>query len=104
VQGGGELLDALDRGEVDLATLPADVLPEEFRGMTKEQREARVAAKRKERKGLQERLDKLLAARAEHVAAERRRLAADGKADAFDAEVAKTVRDQAGRKGIDYAR
>jgi hypothetical protein len=38
------------------------------------------------------------------VAAERRRLAADGKADAFDAEVAKTVRDQAGRKGIDYAR
>jgi Mg-chelatase subunit ChlD len=104
VQGGGELLDALDRGEVDLATLPADVLPEEFRGLTKEQREARVAAKRKERKGLQEKLDKLLAARAEHVAAERRRLAADGKADAFDAEVAKTVREQAGRKGIDYAR
>lgn len=102
VQGGGELLDALDRGEVDLATLPADDLPEEFRGLTKDEREARVAAKRKERKGLQEKLDKLLAARAEHVAAERRRLAADGKADAFDAEVAKTVREQAGRKGIEY--
>ena len=104
VQGGGELLDALDRGEVDLATLPADVLPEELRGLSQAEREARVAAKRKERKGLQEKLDKLLAARAEHVAAERRRLAADGKADAFDAEVAKTVREQAGRKGIDYAR
>ena len=104
VQGGGELLDALDRGEVDLATLPTDDLPEEFRGLTKEEREARVAAKRKERKGLQERLDKLLAARSAHVAAERRRLAAEGKADAFDAEVAKTVREQAGRKGIDYAR
>jgi uncharacterized protein YegL len=104
VQGGGELLDALDRGEVDLATLPADVLPEELRGLSQAEREARVAATRKERKGLQEKLDKLLAARAEHVAAERRRLAADGKADAFDAEVAKTVREQAGRKGIDYAR
>ena len=80
------------------------MLPEELRGLSQEEREARVAATRENRKKLQTRLDKLLAARAEHVAAERRRLAADGKADAFDAEVAKTVRDQAGRKGIDYAR
>jgi len=79
VQGGGELLDAIERREVDLATLPADELPEEL-------------------------LDKLLAARAEHVAAERRRLVAEGKADAFDAEVAKTVREQAGRKGIEYGK
>lgn len=104
VQGGGELLDALDRREVDLATLPAEALPEELRGLTKEDREAFVAAKREARKKLQARLDTLLAARAEHVAAERRRLAAEGKADAFDAEVAKTVREQAGRKGIGYDR
>ncbi|MFN9368922.1 MAG: hypothetical protein ACK6CT_09180 [Planctomycetia bacterium] len=104
VQGGGELLDAIERREVDLATLPADELPEEFRDLTQEQREASVAEKRAERKRLQARLDKLLAARAEHVAAERRRLVAEGKADAFDAEVAKTVREQAGRKGIEYGK
>lgn len=104
VQGGGELLDAIDRREVDLATLPADELPEEFRDLTKEQREARVTAAREARKKLQAWLDTLLAARAEHVAAERRRLAAEGKGDAFDAEVAKTVREQAGRKGIDYGK
>lgn len=37
-----------------------------------------------------------------HVAAERERLATNGTGDAFDVEVARTVREQATRKGIHY--
>lgn len=102
VQGQGELLDALDRGEVELTAIPAAELPEELRGLDAAALAARVEAKRKERKELQARLEKLLAERAKHVAAERGRMAAEGKGDAFDAEVAKTVREQARRKGIRY--
>lgn len=104
VQGGGELLDSLDRGEVRLEDVKSDDLPPDLRGLSRQELEARVEAKRKERKELQARLQKLLAERTAHVEAERRRLAAEGKGDAFDEEVARTVREQAGRKGIEYAR
>lgn len=104
VQGGGELLDSLDRGEVKLEDVKADDLPPDLRGLSRQELEARVEAKRKERKELQARLQKLLAERAAHVEAERKRLAAEGKGDAFDEEVARTVREQAGRKGIEYAK
>jgi uncharacterized protein YegL len=104
VQGGGELLDSLDRGDVKLEDVKADDLPPDLRGLSRQELEARVEAKRKERKELQARLQKLLAERAAHVEAERKRLAAEGKGDAFDEEVAQAVREQAGRKGIQYAK
>ncbi|MFM7109006.1 MAG: hypothetical protein ACKOZU_10510, partial [Planctomycetaceae bacterium] len=66
-------------------------------------RAAAVEAKRAKRRELKARLDALLEARNEFVAAERKRLAAAGKGDAFDEEVARTVRAQADRKGIRYA-
>lgn len=103
VQGGGELIDAVERGEVDLADVPAEDLPEELRGLDREELARRVDAKRQERKALQTRLEKLLAERSAYVAAERRRLAESGTGDAFDEEVAKAVREQAARKDIEYA-
>jgi len=103
VQGGGELIDAIDRGDVKLEELPEEQLPEELRGLDERGRAAAVEAKRAKRRALKDRLDALLAARNEFVAAERKRLAAAGKGDAFDEEVARTVRAQADRKGIRYA-
>ena len=38
------------------------------------------------------------------VVAERKRLADSGKGDSFDEEVSGTVREQAARKGIEYAK
>ncbi|MFM9058505.1 MAG: vWA domain-containing protein, partial [Planctomycetaceae bacterium] len=73
VQGGGELLDSLDRGEVKLEDVKADELPEDLRGLPRQELAARVEAKRKERKELQTRLQKLLAERTAHVDAERKR-------------------------------
>ena len=102
VQGGGELIDAIDRGEVRLDAVKDEELPEEFRGLDAREREARIAAKRQERQAIQAKLEKLLAERSAFVAAERRRRAETGTGDAFDEEVAKAVRAQAARKGITY--
>lgn len=97
VQGDGELIDAIARAEVRLEDLRPEDLPEDLRGLSPERLSAHVAAKREERAALQKKLQRLLAERETHVEAERRRLAAEGRGDAFDAEVAAAVRDQAAR-------
>jgi len=102
VQGGGELIDSLERGEVKLEDLEAEELPEDLRGLDDEQLAAAVEAKRAKRKEIQARLDKLLAERNAFLVAERKRLAEAGTGDAFDEQVATTVREQAARKGIEY--
>lgn len=102
VQGSGELIDALERGEVTLEEVEADELPEDLRGLDAEKLAAAVEAKRAKRKAIQARLEKLLAERNAFLVAERQRLAEVSKGDAFDEEVAATVREQAARKGITY--
>jgi hypothetical protein len=104
VQGGGELIDELDRGEVKLEDIKPEQLPEELRGLDEKQLAAAVEAKRAKRKEIQARLDKLLAERNAFIVAEKQRLAESGKGDSFDEEVSSTVREQAARKGIEYAK
>jgi uncharacterized protein YegL len=104
VQGQGELIDAIERGEVTLEAVNDEDLPEELRSLTAEERTAVVDAKRAKRKELQARLDKLLEERNAFVVAERKKLAESGKGDSFDAEVSTTVREQAAKKGIEYAK
>jgi len=103
VQGGGELIDELDRGEISIEDVEAESLPEDLRGLDKEQLAAAVEAKRAKRKEIQARLEKLLEERNAFIVAEKRRLAETGKGDSFDEEVSATVREQAARKGIRYA-
>ncbi len=102
VQGGSELIDALDRGDVTLESVTDDDLPEELRSLDPEALASAVEAKRAKRKELQAKLNKLLEERNTFVVAERKRLAESGKGDAFDDEVGTTVREQAARKGIKY--
>jgi uncharacterized protein YegL len=104
VQGGSELIDAIERGDVTLEAVKDEDLPEELRSLNADERAAAVEAKRAKRKELQVKLDKLLEERNAFVVAERKRLAEEGKGDAFDAEVATTVREQAAKKGIEYAK
>ncbi len=104
VQGGSELIDALDRGDVTLDAVKDEDLPEELRVLDAEERAVAVEAKRAKRKELQAMLDKLLEERNAFIVTERKRLAESGKGDAFDAEVTTTVREQAAKKGIEYAK
>ncbi|MBM4058605.1 MAG: VWA domain-containing protein [Planctomycetes bacterium] len=102
VQGGGELIDAIERGDVRLEEVEAADLPEELRGLDARQLAAAVYAKRATRKDIQARLERLLSARQAFLAAERRRLTEAGQGDSFDEEVAATVRAQAARQGLTY--
>ena len=55
-----------------------------------------------ERAELQKKVVELSKERDAYIAAENKRLAAQGKGDAFDAKVAETLRAQAAKKGIEY--
>ena len=104
VQGGGELIDQLERGEVKLDDIKSEDLPEEFRGLDEQELATAVEARRATRKEIQARLEKLLEERNTFIIAEKKRIAESGKGDSFDEEVSGTVREQAARKGIEYGK
>jgi hypothetical protein len=103
VQGKGELLDAVNRGDLKLAELKKEELPAELRKLSKDELKAYVDKKQSERMELQKKLKDLLAQRDAYIQAEKKRLHG-GKKDAFDEKVAETIRAQAARKGIVYAK
>ncbi len=98
VQGEGELLDSLKKGEVTLEKIEAKDLPAEMKPMTLAQRKAYVKTKEDTRAKLQTRITELIRQRQAYLDAEARKGA--GKADSFDTKVAETLRTQAKRKGI----
>ena len=103
VQGGGELLDGLARGDLKYETLQKDKLPADWRKLDESELKAEVAKKQTERTELQAQIQKLSQERDQFIAQEQKRLAATGKADSFDEKVSAAIRTQAARKGIVYA-
>jgi Mg-chelatase subunit ChlD len=101
VQGSGELLDAVSRGDVKLENVKKEQLPENLQKLSQSELKAYVEKKRAERAGLQKKLNELLVKRDAYLEAETKRLDGNRK-DAFDEKVAETIRSQAARKGINY--
>jgi hypothetical protein len=104
VQGAGELLDALANNELKLESIDQKQLPPEFQKLTREEMETRIAKTRQDRAVVQKEIDELAKKRDAYLQAENKRLAAAGKGDGFDEKVAQTIRQQAEKKGINYAR
>ena len=104
VQGEGELLDSLSSGKVKLTELKKDQLPAEWQKLSNAELKAKIEKQQKERADLQAQIVKLSKERDDYIAKERQRLAASGKADSFDEKVAQTIRTQAAKKGIEYAK
>ncbi len=104
VQGEGELLDSLSSGKVKLQSLKKDQLPPELQKLNEEELKTEIGKKQQERAELQGRIQKLSKEREEYLAAERKRLAEQGKGDSFDQNVAASIRAQAARKGIEYGK
>ncbi|HEY4281921.1 MAG TPA: hypothetical protein VGM62_02580 [Chthoniobacterales bacterium] len=102
VQGGGELIDALNTSELKLEAIDQKQLPEEFQKLDKSELQKRVDKARGERAELQKKVTELSKKREDYIAAENKRLAAEGKGNAFDAKVAETLKAQAAKKGIVY--
>jgi hypothetical protein len=83
-------------GEVDLAKIKKDELPEAMRGMNLEEQKAYLARQRAARESLNRKLGELSLQRAAFLEQEQRKLA--GAGDSFDLKVAEMVRAQLERK------
>lgn len=100
VQGGGDLVDDLRKGEVTITELDAAELPAELREMSASEQQAYLDGKANERQQIQQQIDKLLAERRDFIARKTRELIEQGKGNSFDLQVAAILREQARRKGI----
>lgn len=92
-----DLIDACKEGRVKLEDVKDEELPEEMRKMTPEERKAHVEKKAKERADLSEKVKQLSKKREAHIAEE---LKKQGKEDAFDVVVKKTLNKQMEKAGL----
>jgi Mg-chelatase subunit ChlD len=102
VQGRGELVDALNDKSVKLEEIDQKQLPAELQKLDREELQKRVAKARDERADLQKQIVELSKKREAYIQSENKRLAAEGKGDAFDQKVTETLHAQAAKKGISY--
>jgi len=94
IQGSGDLVEDVVSGEVDLARLPAEELPEELRGLSLLEQRRYLAARRSRREELNRSLAELALARNAFLEQAQKRL----PGDSFDQKVAEIIRLQLERK------
>jgi len=102
VQGRGELVDALNDKTVKLEEMDLKQLPAELQKLDSSELQKRIAKARDERADLQKQIVEVSKKRAAYIQSENKRLAAEGKGDAFDQKVTDTLHAQAAKKGISY--
>ena len=89
-------------GEADLDKIDKSQLPPELRELTIEEQKAAIEQKVADRKALQKEMDALVKKRTDYIAAEKKKLAAAGEADSFDAQVKEMIRVQGETRGINF--
>ena len=102
VQGRGELVDALNDKTLKLDEIDQKQLPAELQKLDRSELQKRIAKARDERADLQKQIVELSKKREAYIQSENKRLAAEGKGDAFDQKVTETLHAQAAKKGISY--
>jgi Mg-chelatase subunit ChlD len=102
MQGGGELVDALNNKTLKVEDVDQKQLPAELQKLDRNELQKRIAKARDDRADLQKQIVELSRKREAYIQSENKRLAAEGKGDAFDEKVAETLRAQAAKKGIHY--
>jgi len=102
MQGSGELLDALNENKLKLEEIDKKQLPAELQKLDRDELQKRIAKSRDERADLQKQIVELSKKREAYIQSENKRLAAEGKGDAFDQKVTETLHAQAAKKGIGY--
>ncbi len=94
IQGGGDLVEDLQAGGVDLARIKKEELPPQMQGLSLEEQKAYLAGQRAAREALNLQLSELSQRRAAFLLQEQQKLA--GAGDSFDRKVAEIVGDPAG--------
>ena len=102
VQGRGELVDALNEKTLKLEEIDQKQLPTELQKLDRNELQKRIAKTRDERAYLQKQIVEVSKKREAYIQSENKRLAAEGKGDAFDQKVTETLHAQAAKKGISY--
>jgi len=102
VQGRGELVDALNDKTLKLEEVDQRQLPTELQKLDRSELQKRIAKARDERADLQKQIGEVSKKREAYIQSENKRLAAEGKGDAFDQKVTETLHAQAAKKGITY--
>ena len=102
VQGAGELVDVLNENKVKVDEIDRKQLPAELQKLDRNELQKRIAKTRDERADLQKQIVELSKKREAYIQSENKRLAAEGKGDAFDQKVTETLHTQAAKKGISY--
>jgi Mg-chelatase subunit ChlD len=102
MQGRGELVDALNDNTLKLEEIDQKQLPPELQKLDRSELEKRIAKNRDERADLQKQIVEISKKREAYIQSENKRLAAEGKGDAFDQKVTETLHAQAAKKGISY--
>jgi Mg-chelatase subunit ChlD len=102
VQGRGELVDALNDKRLNLEEIDQKQLPTELQKLDRNELQKRIAKTRDERADLQKQIVEVSKKREAYIQSENKRLAAEGKGDAFDQKVTETLHAQAAKKGISY--
>ena len=102
VQGRGELVDALNDKTLKLDEIDQKQLPTELQKLDRSELQKRIAKARDERADLQKQIVEVSKKREAYIQSENKRLAAEGKGDAFDQKVTETLHAQAAKKGISY--
>lgn len=90
-----DLVDAVKEGQVDLAEVATEDLPESMQSMTPEEREAHVRTMRERRATIQARIQTLNEERRAYVAEKQREQAAAQGRETLDTAVLSAVREQA---------
>jgi Mg-chelatase subunit ChlD len=102
VQGRGELVDALNDKSLKLEEIDQKQLPTELQKLDRNELHKRISKARDERADLQKQIVEVSKKREAYIQSENKRLAAEGKGDAFDQKVTETLHAQAAKKGISY--
>ena len=102
VQGRGELVDALNNKTLQAEDIDQKQLPAELQKLDRNELQKRIAKTRDERADLQKQIVEASKKREAYIQSENKRLAAEGKADAFNQKVTETLHAQAAKKGISY--
>ena len=99
--GEGDLVSAVVNGIVKLDEIEVEQLPEPLQAMSPEERNEVVRANSERRDALRRQIGALAGERAAYLAAEVE--AIDDKEESLDYHIFETVREQAGKKGMEYS-
>jgi hypothetical protein len=98
--GDGELIEDVSKGDVDLATMAEETLPEPMQSMTPVERQELVNKTTERRTKLQAQIRDLADQRAAYIASEVAEM--DGVDDYLDHQIYRAIRNQAKDKGLRY--